>query len=697
MSTERQDELLDIYRKLYAEFQSDTAAMLFAGIIPISSDSRCDANGNVTKRGGASLIQPFRPNLIQRQLEEVRAECLRSGHKFNLHLLKSRGVGGTTWANGHIVSTACTVSGSRGICISHEPKSTEIIYGMARTMLAGLPAWIRPDTPWNSAERIGAENPQWGLRDASIQNVHCEALDAIRGNRCITLFKDESSRYDNPDEVSEATNSLVLDTPTAMNLEITTSNGHDGHFYPAFTEEWEIQGSRNFWEDGAKRFKRQAVAAFFPFFWDLRKRAKVPRDLGYAWLKDDLDEYEQWLYAEHLLPFVKKNIRGDSGKTALEFIYWRRSKIMTEYRYMDIKADVSTQVRTKEQFCREEPVTVEEAFDVTGEGIVIPEQIRDEIRTRDVLPFRPIIQGVIRDGRPMDWNCPEDNYIVTVWKDPEKIKGRLVAAIDPSAGLIEDERATWTNDRDYTEGHIFEDRGDYWEEVAQYVNQRPSRVCSPQFHCLLSWLVRGEKKRLPELGIERAHGMDMIHYFRTAARYPTHKIYREIKDERANRQQLATWGFWPSENRHNSAVTYWADMICQGRMRIHSPRLLFQMGNFIQVKDKKYEARAKGKRGANSKDDGIDACCIAAYMIEYGGPRPSEIETETSEYMSAEEVLENVARPPDGVEDVREFERAYLAAQAAGVNYRDLRIQEELDEGLARVTSPFDPTYGGVQ
>lgn len=679
-------ELVQEYARLFGALRTEPSRVVRAGLISINSDSECDEKGavhRVRSTGGASLTVKFRPNRIQDRILRTRRRFLKDGQRFNTRILKSRGVGGTTLANGLIVSSTATTQGSRSIVVSHVPKSAEFVYMMARQMLKTLPEWIRPDFTLDSVSRLEAVNPQWGITASSITNVHAEAIESLLGDRCLILFKDESARYANADEVFTATNSLVLDTPESMSLDISTSFGHDAHFYPGFMDDWNSQGERNVWEDGAKLYRRGTVSMFFPWYWDDRKQAPLPTDFTPEWLIGDLDDYERDLLSSTLIPFF------GSQAEALKRIYWRRSKIVAEYRHMPIKAPVPTQVRTFEQFCREEPATVAEAFDVTGSGLVIPTSILDEIRRRDIR--QPVLKGVVADGRVMARQVGSNEETVCVWKAPENITGRLVCAVDPSAGLIEDERAAWTNDRDFTYAVIFEELEDgRWEQVAEYVNQRPARVTAPDLRVLCSWLARHEEDRCPEIIVERAHGMDVLHYFLNSS-YPAWKVYREIKDERAGRQAASTWGFYPSETRHVSAVGYWADMICTGRMVIRSERLRFQYGNFVQVKDKKYEARGKGQRGANSKDDGVDACCMAAYLIYYSGPRPSELDMGISDGSTFVGSGISVARPENvSAGDVREATNAILAAWSAGVKYDDLPTKTEKASGVSsRVRNPF--------
>ena len=100
------------YSRLFAALRHDPARMVESGIISINSAYQCGTDGATSKAerqyGGASLTVPFRPNRTQRKVLETRKLYMKSGHRFNARILKSRSVGATTLANGLIVGHIAT-------------------------------------------------------------------------------------------------------------------------------------------------------------------------------------------------------------------------------------------------------------------------------------------------------------------------------------------------------------------------------------------------------------------------------------------------------------------------------------------------------------------------------------------------------------------------------------------------------------
>jgi hypothetical protein len=613
--------LMNLYKK-------NPYAVVDSEAIKIISSFYLDEEGNLLPTAsGKDLIQTFRPNRCQKIRRWLHEQYRKEGRKMESLLLKSRSIGATTDIQAFFASSVSTRSGVSALSVAHKPKATQNIYKMGARMIRNMPEWMRPSLVYDSADLVQTEMEEWGVKDSMLKNVSSTNIDAIRSDRFLYVLYDECALYEDPEEVEQAVNSIVMATEEAATFFQTTGRGHEDFFYPRFMSGWQAQGNRNPWEDSSALFRHTSVAVFFPFYYDTKaKTLQLHPEITHEWLLSDLDDYEKMLYKENILPFWLKFGLADkeASRRALEQLYWRRCKIFSEYNHMPKMTPAGGTVNNYLSFKREEPATVDEAFVSTAGQLVIPDHVRQRIRQRDIC--EPIMRGEIDESGKFRSVSEGGRDKLWLWKRPEEIIDPALA-VDPGVSMIPQEgRANndfnWKVDFTWA---VLVDRAT-GEQVGEYVSQDVSYNTMKELYRLCQWVRdgRGEDK-LPFFICETQHGQNILNYFVDMG-YPYRRMFVRVTEGKLGNPSTRKVGFHTSVQSKPNAVRYLVQRLVDGHRIIRSRRLADQLDYFIEVRDNVFQAQSKGRGGPSSKDDGIMAMAMEAYADETAViPQPAEI------------------------------------------------------------------------
>lgn len=644
-------------------FRDNPSNMIEAGLIKIVSPFQLDEKGNlVEKPPGSDFQSVFRPNKIQKILDNYTYVCRKNKRKAVARILKSRSVGGSVYIQSRIVSTICTRSHAQCLTVAHRPRAAQNIYKMGHRMIKSLPDWLRPNFRYESAEYMETENPLFGIRHSGTKNLPAtENIESARSDRFLIMHFSECSQYEDPDAFEAATGALGYATHEAEEWWETTANGQDPCFHPRFMDDWERQGKLNIWEPGHRLFRGAGTAFFFPWYLDTAiKILKLEGDAHPDELEATMDSYEKALYHEKIFPMWMREAGGDE-KTArlrsLEQLHWRRSKIPGQYPHWPSGVPHGSTYTSIINFQREEPATVEEAFVSTvGRSIFTADcqrRLQDSVRP-------PIKTGLIVNG---EFQTFGEKYL-RIWKGPDEVKD-VSLSVDPSEGMVEP-TAIGDDSRDYTYAVMFDRITG--EQVASYQSQEPQHIVAKHLYELAKWYAkRGGDEAHPYFCSEVQYGKVITRYFIDRG-YPMSRMYFRQHEERVGRQPISLIGWSNHVASKRTAVQAMLEAVEGGTRIIRDENIANQAAHFIEVKPGTYQAVHKGKGGATSKDDAILALAIDCHCDKFG-VRPVDVEMSGNTYGDDEGYL-----PSDiGSEDISKLVKVMEWASENGINYMDLQ------------------------
>lgn len=596
---------------LSAELRLDPARMLHSGLFRVSSAYEIAPDGSRAPAAEAySFSRPFRLNRVQRALDAHQSVMRRSGMPRVNRVLKARNVGLSTYTCLRAVSVLLWRSACDGLIVSHTPKSAEIIYRIASRAIASLPDGIRPSLPRDSKEYLEIHAPAFGVSDSSLACLSAtDRIESARGDRLAFLQRDECSRYQEPERVHAALTSVVMQAADAETWDVTTARGRDGYFYPAFMEDWSAQGAVNPWERGFRPGYGRGTAWFFPwyFLYEGHELALHPEVTVEA-LRDSLDEEEKYLWAKIVAQWEDVHC-PDAVDRAARQINWRRAMIHDLKPGWPIGPFTETPL-SRDVFAMEYPDTVEEAFSASAGRTIADASVMEELRGH----LRPprVAGRVYPELEAPVVACPDGSARAFLWKLPGECAHDLWLCFDPSEGVaggnaMGDDLAvdrTWAVIFERTPQGVF-------EQVAEYRSQETLDVTSAAIYALAAWYARGREDP-PLVCGEIQFGKTALNYFLSRG-YPRGRLAPRRGAARTRGE------FWFSASSVRDKILAGHALFTRLRSRriiLRSEALWKEARFYTEGPDGIFHALNKGRGGEASKDDGMTALSILAWLDE---------------------------------------------------------------------------------
>lgn len=284
---------------------------------------------------------PLKLNAAQKYLHE-RAEEMRKRKGFvRLLILKGRQQGCSTYVGARFYHKTTHSLGVRTYILTHEMEATENLFGMTERFHLNCPSNIKPKATTDTAKELvfGGLDSSYGVGTAGAK--------ATGRSQTIQLFHgSEVAYWKNPEEHLSGVVQGVPDLPGTEIFMESTANGVGNWFH---TECMEAVKGASVYE-----------LVFIPWFWQPEYRAPLPKDFKVSHDEDELID-----------------LFGLDGQQLM----WRRNKLASGM--------------SLEKFKQEYPNTLEEAFEATGDDVLIGSRlVRAAIGREVTMLDAPIVWGL---------------------------------------------------------------------------------------------------------------------------------------------------------------------------------------------------------------------------------------------------------------------------------------------------------------
>lgn len=307
-----------------------------------------------TKSGS---IEPFVFNRAQEYFhDKVEKQKMRLG-KVRIIVVKGRQQGLSTYIAGRFYHRTTRNKGISTFILSHEAETTKKLFRIVERFHENAPDVAKPETEIaNKKEMVfKAVGSDYTVGTAGNENVG-------RGGTVQCFHGSEVAFYENTDGFQTGVLQSIPDLPgTEVFLE-STANGMTGLFYDMVLE--------------AEAHKNDYEVVFIPWYWQPEYRRATPADGNYELTDEEAD------YARNFSQDPYKKIPLDR-----EQMWWRRAKIS------ELKSDW--------MFKQEYPAYLQEAFQTSGDSLILPQAVIRARKSDIVDPKAPLVLGV-DPGRTKD-------------------------------------------------------------------------------------------------------------------------------------------------------------------------------------------------------------------------------------------------------------------------------------------------------
>lgn len=270
----------------------------------------------------------FQLNYAQQYVDERLNRQLAETGRVRALILKARQLGISTYVGGRYYRKTTLYGGQRTYILTHEDKSTQALFEMAKRIHDNMDADFRPAATTQNANELDFGGIDSGYRVGTAKNVS----GLGRGMTIQNFHGSEVAFWPHAEKHFSGVMQAVPEIDGTEVILESTANGVGGTFY----DQWQLA------ERGASEF----IAIFIPWFWDPEYRRDVPA--GFRPSVDELAymeahgiDLEQICWAH----FKNLSLGGEPGKFC-----WL--------------------------FRQEYPANAEEAFQTSGEDTLIkPEAV----------------------------------------------------------------------------------------------------------------------------------------------------------------------------------------------------------------------------------------------------------------------------------------------------------------------------------
>lgn len=610
------------------EFEKDPSLIVTSGLCYLVSTFHVDEYGRYIQASDEEIKKNqkwYRPMPNQRRFIDYRKICRHAKKSVDAIVLKPRFIGATTDIQADFACRTVVGSGRKSLTVAHKTQPAQGIYKMQRSILLGLPEWMRPELINDSARMTTFTNACLNVSDSGSMCTSSTSIDGLHGLRFMYIHLSEYPRFENEDEVEQSLGGLLYKTPESQIWREGTANGKDRLFYPEFMRAWEAQGFRNYWQPGHKWFNHSTTAFFFAGYQDPGKRLPMPPKFTATGMVALLDDYEKSLLQEHIIPFwVKEHkLSAEQGMfNGIQYLCWRRARLPFLYpSWVPYTPDGNpgTPYSSITLFHRQEPNTVEEAFETSAGLRVLSDDALAWLKTQTEEPTR---KGFVRGKEFIEDRKQE---FVWVWVPPNDGQD-VIAAYDGATGLANPEECRTDRDpnynTDFSYGVIFDARTG--EQLAELCTQLPQHLAAVLWMDLVMWYCkpgfdRTTPDKWPYLSWESQIGKQVAELTRLRE-YPLGRMYLRTDEDRLNRTPEMRYGWYKSKNTTMAAVQEFQRRIESHQLIPRSKRIYRQAGFFQEKENSVFQAAEKGKGTEASKDDGIVACMQLCAAWHYGAP-----------------------------------------------------------------------------
>jgi hypothetical protein len=302
----------------------------------------------VVPKGGGKA-KPFKLNRAQKYVHDELEKQLQRMGMVRALILKGRQMGISTYVGGRFFRRNHALEGVSTCILSHEIKSTTVLFNHPKRFYTNLPENIRPEIG-----RIGADTLEFADTGSRYTVMTAGSKETGRSQTNQNFHGSEVAFWPNAESHMAASLESVPMAPGTEIILESTANGIGGVFHEMWLK--------------AERGEGDFIAIFTPWFWDDEYRREAPK--AWAPVEEEID-YQQvyaldrdqayWLHLKNIA------LGGTAGK-----IFWK--------------------------FRQEYPANAEEAFQSGGtEGVIRPLQV---VRARNNSMERKGLEGEILP--PMD-------------------------------------------------------------------------------------------------------------------------------------------------------------------------------------------------------------------------------------------------------------------------------------------------------
>jgi len=419
---------------------------------------------------------------------------------------------------------------------------------------------------------------------------------------------------------------------------VTTAQGRDGYFYPGFMEDWSAQGYVNPWEPGFRPGYGRGVAWFFPWYFlyeghELALHPEVSEDD----LWSGLDDVERDLREKIVTQWEREGFPPQEALSrAARQLNWRRAMIHGYKPGWPIGPFTETPL-SSEVFSMEYPAAVDEAFSAFSGRTIADPAVMESLRA-GLRP--PKLSGHVYPELADPVIPASRGASAFIWKFPQEVpqESDIWIAFDPSegvaggAGMSYAAAASASGEDlaiDRTWGVIFERTPDgRFEQLAEYRSQETLDVTAAALHALAAWYARGRDDP-PMVCGEIQFGKTALNWF-LAKGWPRGRLAPRRGGSRARGE------FWFSAASVRDKLLSGHALFTRlrtGRIVIRSEELWKEARFYTEGPDGVFRALNKGRGGEASKDDGMTALAILAWLDEqlYGATLLETLESGADE------------------------------------------------------------------
>lgn len=302
-------------------------------------------------------LEPFVFNSAQEYLHAKIEEQKKRIGKVRVLIVKGRQQGCSTYVAARYYHKVTTTEGQSVFILSHESGTTGKLFSMVSRFHEHSPEPLKPeiDTDNRKEMKFKLLNSDYTVGTAGNESVG-------RGGTIQLFHGSEVAYWANTDEIQTGILQSIPDLPDTEIILESTANGMANMFYDLVCEA------------EAKQNDYQVI--FIPWYWQTEYRRDTPAN-GEWDLSEEEAEYQR-LYSKD--PY--KKIPLDK-----EQIYWMRAKI--------------SEFKSKWKFFQEYPAYLQQAFQTSGQSLILPEAVIRARKSTITDPNAALIIGV-DPGRTKD-------------------------------------------------------------------------------------------------------------------------------------------------------------------------------------------------------------------------------------------------------------------------------------------------------
>lgn len=335
-------------------------------------------------------LVPFVFNRAQAYLHERIEEQRKRTGKVRAVVIKGRQFGGSTYVAARYFQHATMRPGTTVFILAHIASSTAHLFGMARRFYANAPAPLLP-----GVDKDNERNLVFAGIGSSYDAGTAGSAEIGRSFTVRRLHLSEVAFYEHADEIASGLLQAVPDAPdTEVIIESTAKMAGD-YFHKKVLSGLAADGDY--------------ITIFIPWFWQPEYNKTPPP--GFV-----LTPEEEDLKAVYALT--------DSQ------LYWRRIKIEDEF-----NGDAW-------RFRREYPMTISDAFSLSGESLVAAQKVIEARACKSKDPHAPLVAGC-------DPARNRDKTVITYRRGREIVKVKRFSEMDEMtlAGIIATDIETMNVDK----------------------------------------------------------------------------------------------------------------------------------------------------------------------------------------------------------------------------------------------------------